>query len=167
MRSRFPIVLLLGLCCLGMGGKKLPLSIRFYTLTAQESTNTFSAPVTLLNGQQVSIDQIAVVSERDIVSVWPEEAADASGGCAFKLDDHGTAVLDSLSVEKRGSLLIATIDGRQVADILIDKRVSDGVLSILTGIQVDEMKKILKKYPLIGGKKAEQKKKKNIYSVGF
>jgi len=167
MRHRFPIILLLGLCCLGMGAKKLPLSIRFYTLTAQDDTNTFSAPVTLLNGRPAYIDQIAAISERDIAAVYPYTAADGSGGCALQLDQHGTMALDSLSVEKRGSILIATVNGRQLADITIDQRVSNGQLTIPSGIQVNEMKLILKKFPIIGGKKAEKKKKKDIYSIGL
>ena len=167
MRHRLPVVLLLGLCCLGMGSKKLPLSIRFYTLAAEADTSSFSAPVILLNGQQAYIDQVASISERDIVSVFPYSVADGSGGCALKLDDHGTMALDSVSTDKKGSILIATIDGRQVADITIDKRVTDGVLTIPAGIHVDEMQKILKKYPQMGGQKEAKKKKRDIYSVGF
>lgn len=165
MRHRFLFILLLGLCCLGMGKPKIPLSIRFYTQTAQGDSDSFAAPVTLLNGQQTYIDQIASISERDVVAVYPYAVADGSGACAFKLDDHGTMTLDSLSVGKRGTTLIATINGRQVADILIDQRVTDGVLTIPGGIQIDEMKTILKKYPVLGGKKTP--KKKDIYSTGL
>ena len=168
MRHRsLVILLLLGLCCLGMGRKKLPLSIRFYTQTAQGDTDAFSAPVTMLNGHRTYIDQVAAISERDIVAVYPFPVADGSGGCALKLDDHGTMALDGLSVGKKGTALIATVNGRQVADLLIDQRVSDGVLMIPSGIQTEEMKLILKKYPVLGGKQAEKKTKKDIYTVGL
>jgi hypothetical protein len=167
MRHRFLVILLLGLCCLGMGRKTLPLSIRFYTQTAQGDTDSFSAPVTLLNGQQTYIDQIAGISERDIVAIYPFPVADGSGGCAYKLDDHGTMSLDSLSVAKKGTLLIATVNGRQVSDILIDQRVTDGVVTIPSGINTDEMKMILKRYPVLGGRKAEKKRKKDVYSTGM
>jgi len=149
-----------------MGKKQPTLSIRFYTQTSQQDTDSFAAPVTLLNGQQTYIDQIASISDRDIVAVYPFPVADGSGGCAFKLDDHGQIALDSLSVEKRGTLLIATIGSRQVSDILIDQRVSDGVLTIPSGINTDEMKQILAKFPVMGAKK-RQPKKKDIYSVGL
>jgi hypothetical protein len=167
MRRALPLILLLGLCCLGMGRKELPLSIRFYLQTTQGDTDSFAAPVTLLNGQQTYVDQIAAISERDILAIYPFPVADGSGGCAFRLDDHGTMSLDSLSNDKRGTLLIATINGRQVADILIDRRVSDGIVTIPSGITTDEMKLILKRFPVIGGKKAEKKKKKDVYSVGL
>jgi hypothetical protein len=167
MRPRVLLILLLGLCSLGMGRKTLPFSIRFYTETTQGDSDSFSVPVTLLNGKQTYIDQIAAVSERDIVAIYPYAVADGSGGCAFKLDDHGTMSLDSLSMAKRGTLLIATINGRQVADLLIDQRVTDGLVTIPGGIQTDEMKVILKKYPLMGGKKAAKKEHRNVFSVGF
>ena len=167
MRPRFLLLLLLGLCSLGMGRKSLPFSVRFYTQTTQGDTDSFAVPVKLLNGQQTYLDEIAAVSERDIVAIYPYAVSDGSGGCAFKLDDHGTMALDSLSMAKRGSLLIATIDGRQVADILIDQRVTIGVVTIPGGIQTDEMKVLLKKYPIMGGKKAAKKEHRNVFSVGF
>jgi hypothetical protein len=166
MRYRYIPLLLLGLCCLGMGQNKLPLSVRFYTQTSSNDTDSFSTAVTLLNGQRTTVDDIAAISERDVVAIYPFTAADGSGGCALKLDDHGTIALDSLSSAKRGTTLIATIDGTQVADILIDKRVSDGILTIPTGITVDQMKEMLKHYPVLGGKK-KIKKNKDGYSQGF
>jgi hypothetical protein len=169
MRYRFLLVLMPGLCCLGMGKKQPDLNIRFYTETVKGDTDSFSVPVTLLNGNKIFIDQIANVSERDIVAVSPDpvEKPDGSGGCLFKLDDHGTMSLDSLSVEKRGTLLIAAVNGRQVADLLIDKRITDGTIYIPAGLNVDDMKAILKRYPILGGKKATKKAKKDIYSVGL
>jgi hypothetical protein len=121
--------------------------------------------VTLLNGQQTYVDEIAAISEQDIIGIYPFAVADGTGGCSFKLDDHGTIGLDTLSMAKRGTLLIATINGRQVADILIDKRVSDGIVTIPGGITTDEMKDMLKKFALIGGKK--KAKKSDGYSAGF
>jgi len=165
MRYRLLILLLLGMCCLGMGRKALPLSIRFYTEAAQGDTDSFSVPVTLLDGRTAYVDQIAGISERDIVAIYPFPMPDGSGGCAFKLDDHGTMSLDSLSVAKKGTLLIATVNGRQVSDILIDQRVTDGVVTIPSGINTEEMKHILKRYPVMGGKRA--RKKKDVYSVGL
>lgn len=168
MRLRFLlVVLVMGLCALGMGKKKPTLSIRFYTQTTQEDTDSFSAPVTLLDGKQTYVDQIAAISERDIVSVYPFAVPDGTGGCAFKLDDHGTIALDSLSVQKRNSLLIATIAGRQVADLLIDQRVTDGIVTIPGGITTDEMKQILARFPVMGTNKSAKKGRKDVYSIGL
>ena len=167
MRYRFLPVLLLGLCCLGMGRKKLDLSIRFYTQTSQADSDSFAVPVSMLNGQKTYIDQVAAISEHDIIAIYPFTAADGSGGCTFKLDDHGTISLDTLSVAKRGTLLIGTIDGTQLSDILIDQRISDGIVTIPNGITTDMMKELLKRYPVIGGKGGKKAKKKDGYSMGL
>lgn len=158
MRYRFAIILVLGLCCLGMGRSKLPLTVRFYVQTNQGDTAAFNQPITLLNGEQSYIEAVPRIAEKDIAAVYPFPVADGSGGCGFKLDEHGAVMLDGLSVEKKGTLLIETINDRQVADVLIDQRVTNGVVSIPNGITVDEMKLILKHYPVLGGKKKPKKK---------
>ena len=56
MRYRLLPVLLLALCCLGMGKKKLDLSVRFYTQAAKIDSESFAVPVTLLNGTQTYVD---------------------------------------------------------------------------------------------------------------
>jgi hypothetical protein len=153
MRNRLLLVLMLGLCCLGMGRKKPVLSVRFYTQTQGVDSTSFAVPVTLLNGQRSYVDQLEAISEHDIVAVYPFTSANGTLGCAFRLNDHGTIGLDTLSVAKRGSLLIATINSRQVADILIDQRVPDGIVTIPGWITKDEMKEITDAFPVMGGKR--------------
>ena len=167
MRYRLLPIIFLGLCCMGIGAKKMDVSVRFYTQASKIDSESFAVPVTLLNGKQTYLDEVAAISEHDIVAIYPFTAADGSGGCTFKLDDHGTIGLDTLSVSKKGGLLIATINGRQASDILIDQRVSDGIVTIANGITVDEMKQLLKRYPVIGGGGKKKEKKKDVYSVGL
>jgi hypothetical protein len=166
MRHRILPILLLGLCCLGMGKKKQDLSIRFYTQASKDDSGSFSVPVTLLNGQQTYLDEIAAISEHDIIAIYPFPMPDGSGGCSFDLDDHGTIALDTLSIAKKGTLLVAAVDGRQVADILIDQRVSTGIVTIPSGLNTDEMKELLKKYPVLGGG-GKKKIKKDPYGSGM
>ena len=59
------------------------------------------------------------------------------------------------------------INSEQVADILIDQRVTDGIVTIPSGITTDQMKMILKHYPVMGGNKANKKQKKDVYSTGL
>ncbi len=151
MHRRLLLIPLLGLCCLGMGRKKPDLSIRFYTETSPNDSGAFATRVMLLNGQPTYVDQIAAISEHDIAGVYPFPAPDGSAGCAFKLDARGTIALDTLSVTKKGTILVAAIDGRQVVDILIDQRVTDGIVTIANGITLDEVKAMEKQFPVIGG----------------
>jgi hypothetical protein len=153
MRRRFFLILLLGLCCMGMGKKKPELDIRFYTETSQSDTGAFAAEVTLLTGRRTYLDQVAAISEHDIAGIYPFPAQDGSAGCSFKLDARGTIALDTLSVAKRGTYLVAVIDGRQVVDIMIDQRVSDGIVTIANGITLDEVKQMEKQFSVIGTKK--------------
>ncbi len=157
MRPRFFLILALGFCCLGMGRKKPELDIRFYTETSENDSGAFATRVMLLNGRQAYLDQIAAISESDIAAIYPFPAPDGSAGCAFKLDTRGTIGLDTLSASKKGTLLVAAIDGRQVVDILIDRRVSDGILTIPNGITIDELRQMEARYPVIGGKNTLKK----------
>lgn len=153
MRRRLFLILLPGLCCLGMAKKKPELDIRFYTETSENDTGAFAAAVTLLTGKRTYLDQVAAISEHDIAGIYPFPAQDGSAGCSFKLDARGTIALDTLSVAKRGTYLVAVINGRQVVDILIDQRVSDGIVTIANGITLDEVKEMEKQFPIIGPKK--------------
>lgn len=166
LRALLPL-LALSLLCLGFGKKNPPLTIRFYTQTSKQDTDSFSAPITMLNGEQTTVDQVAAIAERDIVAIYPFQAADGSIGCGLKLDPHGTMALDSLSTDKRGTILIATINGRQVADIYVDARVSDGVVTIPAGLQPAEMQQMLKKYPVLGAPAKKGAKGKSKYDEGF
>ncbi len=157
MRRPFLLILLLGLCCLGMGKKKEELAIRFYTETSPNDSGAFAIRVMLLNGRQTYLDQVAAISEHDIAVIYPFPAQDGSAGCAFKLNPRGTIALDSLSAAKRGTILVAAIDGRQVVDILIDQRVTDGILTIPNGITMDEIKEMIKEFPVIGAKTKPKK----------
>lgn len=162
MRPRVLLpVLLLSLFCLGFGKKKPELTIRFYTETPEQDTSSFAAPLIMLNGQPTHVDLVAALAERDILAIYPFTAADGTAGCALKLDAHGTIALDTLTVSKRGTLLIATINERQVADILIDARVTDGIITIPAGIRPAELEAMKKKFPILGQpSKKELKNKK-------
>ncbi len=76
-------------------------------------------------------------------------AADGSMRCVFKLDPGGTQKLDSVSVEKRGTSLVAVVNGRQVTDMLIDQRVSDGIIMIPGGLSDPDIRSLVKKFPVM------------------
>jgi len=75
-------------------------------------------------------------------SAYP--AANGTYGALFQLDEHGRVVLDTLSVERRGTFLFVFINGRPTTELQIDKRVSDGKIYIpsgLTSMDIEMMKK--------------------------
>lgn len=154
MRLRFLLLIPLAILSIAAAKKRPEVTVRFFTETNPQDTNAFATPVTLrYPPRQVYIDKIAAISERDIVGIYPFPAADGTMGCAFKLDEHGRIGLDTLSVEKRGTSLVAVVNGRQVIDMQIDRRVSDGFVTIPNGLTPLEIAMLQKKYKVIGGGK--------------
>lgn len=150
---RFRLLLLLPLAFFSTAAaKKQPgVTVRFHTETNAHDTSSFAIPVTLkYPPREVYIDKLPAITEREIVAIYPFPAADGTMGCAFKLDDHGTIELDTLSVEKRGTSLVAVVNGRQVTDMQIDRRVSDGIVTIPNGLAPEEIMLFQRKYKLLG-----------------
>ncbi len=143
-----PLLVVLGLASIA-GAKKTPLvTIRFYAEVGESNGDTFGTTVPLLDGSSsIRVSKIATISEQDIAAFTPFQNADGSIGAYFYLDDHGQLLLETLSMEQRGKILIALVNGRHVADLLIDKRITDGVAVIPSGLtpqDLDSMRKKLK-----------------------
>ncbi len=128
--------------------KKLPpTTVRFYEEADPQTTENFQMPVQLqFPPRQTYIQKVPVISERDVETIYLFPAADGTMGCAFKLDLNGTAKLDRVSVERRGTSLVAVVNGRQITDMLIDRRVSDGILSIPGGLTGDDVQRLTKAF---------------------
>jgi hypothetical protein len=107
-----------------------------------------------VSGKEIAIEKMPWISERDVSAFFPYPAQDGTYGALIQLDEHGRVVLDTLSIERRGSFLYVFINGRFITDLQIDKRVSDGKIYIpsgfLTAADIDLMKK---DWRLIGQKK--------------
>ena len=116
--------------------------------------STFSTSVhARFSGKEVAIEKAARITESDVAAFFPYEIGKNNYGVLFQLDDHGTIVLDSLSIERRGSLLFLFINGRPVTELQIDKRVSDGQLYIASGLTKRDIDSMKQDWPLIGQKK--------------
>jgi len=95
-------------------------------------------------GKEVAIEKMPWISERDVMAFAAYPAQDGTYGVLIQLDDHGRTVLDTLSIEHRGSFLFVFINGRFITELQIDKRVSDGKIYIPSGLttaDIDLMKK--------------------------
>ena len=99
---------------------------------------------TTSSGKNVAIQKLPWITEHDVMAFSPYPAKDGTFGVLFQLDDHGRTVLDTLSIEHRGSFLFVFINGRMITELQIDKRVSDGKIYVpsgLTAADVELMKK--------------------------
>jgi hypothetical protein len=113
-------------------------------------SSQLASPVT---GRKVVIEKSATISERDVVAFTPYPGTNGSYGALFQLDDHGRLALDSLSVERRGTYLYVFVNGRAVAELQIDRRVSDGKLYVASGLTQNDLALMKKDWPASGQRK--------------
>ena len=124
-------------------------------LTANENDGEiFAQPVRSLSGKPVHIERTAWISENDVIAFYPYKSTDrATYGALLQLDDHGRTILDTLSVEHRGSTLFIFVNGRPLTELLVDKRVSDGKMYVPGGLTEADIKLMAKDWKLLGRKK--------------
>jgi hypothetical protein len=99
------------------------------------------------SGRNVVIQKTPAISEHDVVGFTAYPAADGSYGVLFDLNDHGKLALDTLSVEKRGTFLYVFVNGKPVAELQIDRRVSDGKLYVASGLSAADIELMKKDWP--------------------
>ena len=136
------------------------IAVRFHT---QVSTfdPSFSAKVTAGNPPRaLFVEKLPSISERDIAAFYPYKAADGTFSAAFQLDTHGAAVLEALSAQNRGRYIVAAVNARPVALLAIDKRISDGVIYIPSGLTLEEVHKLGESFSLIGQTDSDKENKK-------
>jgi hypothetical protein len=128
-------------------------TFRVHVIANKNDGSAFAQPIRSLSGQDVFIEKTACISERDVKSYYPYRAADGSYATLLQLDDHGRTVLDTLSVERRGSYLFVFLNGRPITELQVDRRVSDGKIYLPSGLTAADIKSMDKDWKLIGGRK--------------
>ena len=128
-------------------------TFRVHVAANANDGSVFAQPIRSLSGRDVFIEKTAWLSERDVKSYYPYRAADGSYAALLQLDDHGRTVLDTLSVERRGSYLYVFLNGRPITELQIDRRVSDGKIYLASGLTEADIKLMNKDWKLIGGRK--------------
>jgi len=130
------------------------------TFRAHTEANASDGPVfsteirSMLSGKKVVIEKMPSLSERDVVSFQAYPASDGSYGALLQLNDHGRIALDSLSIERRGTFLFIFVNGRPLAELQIDRRVSDGKIYIASGLTSNDIELMKKEWrPITPAKK--------------
>jgi hypothetical protein len=124
--------------------------LRVHVQTNANDGSVFAQPIRSISGRDVFIQKMAWLSERDVKAFYPYRATDGSYGVLLQLDDHGRTVLDTLSMERRGSFLFVFVNGRPVTELQVDRRVSDGKIYIASGLTNADIKLMTKDWKLIG-----------------
>lgn len=142
-------VVALALLCLG-AAKKPVVDVRIHALGTAAEAPTFAIPSTLLNGTPVFLARMPLISQREIKAVYPFIAADGSHGTYLKVDNHGSRLLHQHTMSRRGELLVVLINGRQVSNLLVDRPIDDGIISIPRGLTADDINFLTAVFPVIG-----------------
>src|SRR5437763_9769364 len=87
-------------------------TFRLHAQANPRDTEVFATSVRAqVSGKNVAIEKMPWISERDVIAFSSYPAANGTYGALLQLDEHGRVVLDTLSVERRGSLLFVFING--------------------------------------------------------
>jgi len=129
-------------------------TFRLHAQANPRDTEVFATSVRAqVSGKNVAIEKMPWISERDVIAFSAYPAANGTYGALLQLDEHGRVVLDTLSVERRGSLLFVFINGRPITELEIDKRVSDGKIYIPSGLTSADIELMKKDWRMIGQRK--------------
>ncbi len=148
---------------LGMA-RKTEISVRFFAEANAQDTDKFATPIALKNPPRAAyIEKISTINEKMIKAVYPFQAKDGTWGCAFRLNESGKLNLEVVSTERRGSSMVVFVGTKtgthQVIDVLVDKPIRDGIVSIPSGLTEIEIAALTKEFPVIG----QQKQKRSLF----
>ncbi len=146
------IVALLGLTT--TDARKAQCTLRAHAEANPNDGESFSSQLrSSVTGKNIVIEKAPTISENDVVAFRPYSARDGSLGVLFQLNDHGKLALDTLSIDRRGRYLYVFVNGRPMAELQIDRRVSDGKLYIPSGLVAADIELMKKQWPVIGAPK--------------
>lgn len=146
----------LALVCFVAAGKKGPeVMVRFHAEANERDTERFATPAQLRHPPRAAfIEKVPSLSERHIKAIFPFKAPDGTWGCAFQLDGSGRLALEVLSTDRRGTSLVVFVSTKttthQVIDMLIDQRVTDGLITVQHGLTDQEIGLLRKHFRVLG-----------------
>jgi hypothetical protein len=145
--------------CVLMGmAKKTEVTVRFFEEANAMDTDKFARVITFKHPPRKGyISSIPAVHEGMFKAVYPFQAADNTWGCTFFLDAKGQMDLDVVSTSHKGGTLVAFLSTKtgthQAAELLIDQRITDGIITIPSGLTDLEIEAIKQNWPVVGVKK--------------
>jgi len=155
MRAIRPILLLVALGFIAMAERPPTVTVRFFAEANARDGASFSTPIKLGNPpRDAFLEKIATIHEGQIKTIYPFRAEDGSWGCAFRLDHSGRINLEVVSTDRRGTYFIGFIGTKKgnhrLPDLVIDRTVSDGVISLPRGFTDLEIAVLSKQFKVIG-----------------
>jgi len=143
------VLSLAALLCTG-GAKKPAIDLRIHGEGIAAEAPTFAFPATLINGRETFLARMPLITQREVRAVYPFPAADGTQGVYLKLDSHGSGLLQQHTMERSGRLLVVLFNGRQVSNLVVDRPVTDGIVSIPRGLGDGDIELLTTVFPVIG-----------------
>jgi hypothetical protein len=134
-------------------GKQRHCTLRVHTEANENDGAVFASKILTQSGRTAFIQKIPAISENDVTGFAVYPAADGTRGALLELNDHGRLALDTLSIERRGTWLFIFVNGRPIAELQIDRRVSDGKIYIASGLTSNDIALMRKDWPLLPRRK--------------
>ena len=135
-------------------GRSRHCMLRVHAQANPRDTEVFATSVRAqVSGKEVAIEKMPWISEQDVIAFSPYPARDGTYAALLQLDEHGRVVLDTLSVERRGSFLFVFVNGRPITELEVDKRISDGKIFIRSGLTAADIESMKRDWRLIPQRK--------------
>ena len=127
MKRLFACLLVAALAAGSSDARKKRCTLRAHVEANAHDSDVFSSQLrSQTTGRNIAIEKVPTISEFDVASFRAYPAADGTFGVLFQLNDHGKLALDTLSIDRRGTVLYLFVNSRPVAELQIDRRVADG-----------------------------------------
>lgn len=146
----------------GGGSKDPQIAVRIHAEGKEQEGPSFVAPIDLtFPAKRIFIRKVGIVSEKDIQAILPFSSADGSLGCVLRLDRSGSERIEEHTTSGRDTIVVALVNGRVAAAMRVDKRITDGIITIPHGLSAEEVLTLQALHPTLGKEKefATQKKK--------
>lgn len=140
------------------GAKKPVIDVRIHAEGTEAEAPTFAIPATMLNGRPAFLQRMPLVTQSEIDAVYPFAAADGSQGVYLKLGAHGSRLLQQHSMSQQGKMLAVMLNGRMVSNLLVDRPVNDGIVSIPRGLSQEDIALLTSVFPVLGQETAKKKR---------
>jgi preprotein translocase subunit SecD len=143
------LTILLGGGWLWSESSKPPGGLRIHLQIAGDIQQTSqTASITLLDPEEViTVSTLPELTENQISEVKPLNHGDEMG-MAIQFDRRGLAILNHLTIEGQGRVMVVYLNDRIIYSPVIDSVIDDGVLVIPSGVtpkDVEMMQALLKK----------------------
>ena len=169
MRIAF-LLLLLPMALQAGQSKPAPITVRLHAEAVKTEGPSFVTEIQLkVPNKKIFVRKVPFMTERDIKAILPFTTDDGSLGCIFRLDPSGTQRTDEHTTAARDTIVVALVNGRVASAMRVDRRITDGIVTIPSGFLPEEILALQALHPTIGKESDFQKQsreaKKSLHKM--